>query len=186
MLPRRENGTRLEGILTSCVSHPCILTGELLLPLAQDEGHAARSTFLTASSSSSFSSSSFPLSPPLLFSSSFLLLYYLPKAAYVRCKSFILNLTSPFSQSCRCWRTDEEARRWREYGRTGGRRICGNRARNSVRKHDDCITSNVPFQRAIRHAYKILLTLYSVVLFRSRRSFPQSVTEFSRIIVDYR
>lgn len=32
VLPRRENGTRLEGILTSCVSHPCILTGELLLP----------------------------------------------------------------------------------------------------------------------------------------------------------
>lgn len=24
----------LEGILTSCASHPCILTGELLLPLA--------------------------------------------------------------------------------------------------------------------------------------------------------
>lgn len=30
-----------------------------------------------------------------------------------------------------------------------------------MRKHDDCITSNVPFQRAIRHAYETFLTLYS-------------------------
>lgn len=165
MLPRRENGTRLEGILTSCVSHPCILTESCYYPSLQVEGHAARSTFLasssSSSSSSSFSFSSSSLSSPLS-SSSFPPLYYL-KATYVRRKSFILNLTI-CSRSC--VDVEERMKRRGEYGRTGGRRICGNRARNSVRKHDDCITSNVPFQRAIKHAYKTLLTLYSA------RSFP--------------
>lgn len=59
-----------------------------ITPSLQDEGHAARSTFLASFSSSYYSSSS----PPFPFSSSSFPLYYLPKAAYVRRKSFVLNL----------------------------------------------------------------------------------------------
>ncbi|KAH0951947.1 hypothetical protein HN011_004314 [Eciton burchellii] len=38
-------------------------------------------------------------------------------------------------------------RRREEYGRTDNREVCGNRAWNSERKQNDCVTSNIPFQR---------------------------------------
>jgi len=106
----------------SCFSSLCLARRDGYYPSLQDEGHEVRSIFLASASPSSSSSSSPPSFHILLF---FLLLFFLlllslfltfrshsiarqKRRTLEVVKKFRSQSHDPFSQSCGCWRTDEE------------------------------------------------------------------------------
>lgn len=121
-LPRRENGTRLEGVLTSCCFSSLYLGRRDAITL-RSRMRVMRSTSL-ASTFSSFLFVFFFLFPPPHLSSSSCVPFPLYRPSKARrtlkvVKKFCSQSHDPFSQSCGCWSTDEETGEQATKGYTG-------------------------------------------------------------------